>query len=166
MLLLVRMDKFLYRNPSKMSPSKKLTCKGTLRQLFIRILDWRYSRYFLPSFVNCCPPNLLSDLSLPPSLYKYVCCTQIQFVRGRGVWGSGPQTDKHLPQSPLKVNFFTWPHFALPSMSYVSALVRQDLATWRKNEEDKTVTSSFSEISRYQQGIGWAFSTSRLLDRY
>ncbi len=46
-------------------------CKGTLRQVFIWVyrLDffWRYSHpcwyfdYFGPSFVNCCPSNLLSD---------------------------------------------------------------------------------------------------------
>jgi hypothetical protein len=48
-----------------MSSSKKMTCKGTLRQMFI---DWRYSQsnwYFRPSF-NCCPSNLLWFNSPPP----------------------------------------------------------------------------------------------------
>jgi len=68
---------------------KKLTCKGTLRQLFMRVyyrleiqsvmfglcgsclsefIDWRYSQskgYFRPSFVNWCPSNLLSGSTSP-----------------------------------------------------------------------------------------------------
>ncbi len=66
-----------------MSSSKKLTYKGTLRQVFISI-GWRQSQscwYFGPSSVG-------------------------------GVWGSGPQTDKYLPQSP-----FTGQFFSLPSMT-------------------------------------------------
>jgi hypothetical protein len=50
---------------------KKLTCKVTLRQVSIRVyrLDW----YFRPSFVNCCPPNLLSGSALPfPEVNKYI----------------------------------------------------------------------------------------------
>ncbi len=47
---------------------KILTFKGTLRQVLIRVylrIDWKYSQsescwYFRPSFVNCCPSNLLS----------------------------------------------------------------------------------------------------------
>ncbi len=48
---------------------------------------------------------------------------QAQYTRihsvyeGGGVWGSGPQTEKHRPQRPLQINFFIWRHFALPSMS-------------------------------------------------
>ncbi len=36
-----------------------------------------------------------------------------------GVWGSEPQTDNHLPQSPFTGQFFRWRHFALPSMSLI-----------------------------------------------
>jgi hypothetical protein len=66
---------------------KKLTCKGTLLQVFIReFIDWRYSPscwYFRPSFVSCCPSPLLSGLTLsPPTLlcvnkftvYTYTVC--------------------------------------------------------------------------------------------
>ncbi len=35
------------------------------------------------------------------------------------VWGSGLQTDKHLPQSPCTGQFFRWRHFRLPSMSLI-----------------------------------------------
>jgi hypothetical protein len=49
---------------------KKFTCQGTLRQVFVRVyIDKRYSQscwYFRPSFLNCCPSNLLSGSSLPP----------------------------------------------------------------------------------------------------
>ncbi len=49
---------------------KKLTCKGTLRQVFLRVyMDWRYSQscwYFLPSFANCAPLTF-SLVQLSPS---------------------------------------------------------------------------------------------------
>ncbi len=61
---------------------------------------------FQPTFVNCCPSILLSVSTPPPlpcvnklTVYTYTVCN------GGGGCGSGPQTDKHLPQSPLKVNF-------------------------------------------------------------
>jgi hypothetical protein len=77
---------------------KKFTSKGTLRQLFIRVTDWRYRTvthvgiFDICSFVNCC-------LSLPPCLWFYsppplcetVYCivyTRIQ-CGGGGVWGAG-----------------------------------------------------------------------------
>ncbi len=41
---------------------KKLTCKGILRQVYSQ-LCW----YYRPSFVNCCPSNLLSGSNLPLS---------------------------------------------------------------------------------------------------
>ncbi len=49
--------------------SLKVTCKGTLRQYLSVFTDWRYSQssgHFRPSFVNCCPSNLLSGSTLPP----------------------------------------------------------------------------------------------------
>jgi hypothetical protein len=69
---------------------KKLTCKRTLRLVFISI-DWRDSQscwYFRPSYVNHCPSPLLSGSTLPsfpspPSLceiYTYTVC-------GGGGWG-------------------------------------------------------------------------------
>jgi hypothetical protein len=48
-------------------------------------------------------------------MHVYVQCV---CMWGRGVLGSGPQTDKHLPQSPLlQVNLIRLLHFALPSLS-------------------------------------------------
>jgi hypothetical protein len=51
---------------------KKLTCKGTLRQVFIRVIDWRYSQpcwYFWPSFELFTPP----PPPYPVSKYNKVC---------------------------------------------------------------------------------------------
>ncbi len=97
-----------------------MTCKGTLRQVFIKVyiledINSQYCWYFRPSFVNCCPSNLLSGSTLDPlprenkyTVYTYTVC------KGGGYGGPGPQTDKLLPQS-----FFRWRHFALPSMSLI-----------------------------------------------
>ncbi len=56
-----------YRHQSKMSSAKKLTCKGTLRQVFIRVYRLEIQTvmlYFRPSFVNCCHSNLLTGSTL------------------------------------------------------------------------------------------------------
>jgi hypothetical protein len=94
---------------------KNLTCKETLRQMIIRV-------YFPPRFVNFCPSNLISGSTLtppPPCVNKYTVYTlRIHCVRGR-VWGSGPQADKHLPQSLFTGQFFRWRHFALHSVSLI-----------------------------------------------
>ncbi len=46
---------------------KKLTCKGILWQVFIKVyrLETQLCWYLRPSFVNCCPFNLLSGSTLP-----------------------------------------------------------------------------------------------------
>jgi hypothetical protein len=86
-------------------------CKGILRQVLSEFIDCRYSQscwYFRPGFVNCCPSPLLSCSTLHPPIpcvNKYIVYTYTVY-KGEGVWGSGPQTDKHLPQSPSKVTFF------------------------------------------------------------
>ncbi len=64
---------------------KILACKGTLRQVFIRVYilgiqsDSQTCWYFRPSFVNYCPSNLLSDSRPLFPVSKY--------VDGRGWWG-------------------------------------------------------------------------------
>ncbi len=64
---------------------KKLTCEGTLRQVFIRV--YRHSQscwYFRPSFMNYCPSNLLSRSPfLPFPVSKYSIYRQC--VAGKGV---------------------------------------------------------------------------------
>ncbi len=82
---------------AKCSHLKKLTCKGTLRQVFIRLYrqEIQLVLYFQPSFVNCCPSNLLSGSTLPqsppPSLLKvHILNTHILCRRGgvMGFWAS------------------------------------------------------------------------------
>ncbi len=64
---------------------------------------------FRPSFVNCCPFNLLYGSTLPlhplPCVSKYTVYTY-SVCKGGGVRGSGPQTDKHLLQSPFTGQIF------------------------------------------------------------
>ncbi len=98
---------------------RKLTCIGTLRQVFVRVytVDWRYSQscwycIFDPALWTVAT-NLLSGWTIPPTppicvnkytlyctVYTYICS-----VCGGG-GGSGPQTNKHLPQSPFRGKFF------------------------------------------------------------
>ncbi len=87
---------------------KKFFCKGTLRQVFIRVYGLETQSvcwYFRPSFVNCCSSPLLSGSTIPPPplpcVNKYIVCKG-----GGDVWGSGSQTDKHLPQSPFTAHLF------------------------------------------------------------
>jgi hypothetical protein len=96
-----------------MSSSKKLTRKGTLLQVFVRVygpeihsgmLVFTTQLWFfklgplpLPRFKPPPPPF--------PCVFWYTEYTYIQCVRGWGVWGSGPQADKHLPQSPFTGQF-------------------------------------------------------------
>ncbi len=106
-----------------MVSSKKMTCKGTLRQVLIRVYRLEIESVMLVFiFTTQLGELLLSPLSLvqlsplPPFPVRITkLSTRIQCVRG--VWGSGPQTDKHLPQSPFTGQFFIWRHFASPSMS-------------------------------------------------
>ncbi len=80
---------------------KPVSCVGTFSYvdisnpaLFSSVLPFSPSLWF-----NSPPPSPLPCLNT--TVYTYTVC------KGRGVWGSGPQTDKHLPQS-LQVNFFRW----------------------------------------------------------
>ncbi len=63
----------------------------------------------------------LSGSTLPPPFP--VCISilySIQCVKGKRVWGSGPQTDKHLPQIPLTGQFFQMTTFCIAF--YISSL--------------------------------------------
>jgi hypothetical protein len=73
---------------------KNLPVKGLCGMCLSEFIDWRYNQscwYFRPSFVNCCPSNLLSGLTLPPSpsLFHCIIVEYIQTVcvavRGLGV---------------------------------------------------------------------------------
>jgi hypothetical protein len=81
-----------------MLSSKKLTCKGTFRVYRLEMLVFSTALCELLPLCFNSPPS-----SLP--------CIQ---------WGSGPPTDKHLPQSPFTGHFFTWWHFALLFKSLIT----------------------------------------------
>ncbi len=108
-----------------------------------KYIDWRYIQscwYLQPSFVTCCPSNLLSG-SIPP--FPLPCVnnfTRIQCVRGGGgVWNS---VGDHILQEfntlylyllntcrkvPLQVNFFRWGQFALFSSSLISLWINDNI---------------------------------------
>jgi hypothetical protein len=89
---------------------KKLTCKLLLQQVFIRIYRLEIKKTI--NHVGIFDPSLrtvsltIFQLSPPPpsvnkyTVYKYTVCY------GGGIWSSGPQADKHLPQSPFTGQFF------------------------------------------------------------
>ncbi len=102
---------------------KKLTWKGTLRQSLQTWDTVSHGWYFRPSFVNCCPSNLLSGSSLPPfPVCISIQCTRIQCVRGEGIWGQrrgrGLRQINTCQKVPSQVNFFRWRHFGLVSTLY------------------------------------------------
>ncbi len=109
---------YLYKLQSTMSLKNWLCCR-----CLSEFKDWRYSQpcwYFRPSFVNCCPSNILSGSTLPPSplfpVWIRTLCNTYTVCKGGGGYEvlGGPQTDKHLPQSTfLLVNFFRWSTFCI-----------------------------------------------------
>jgi hypothetical protein len=85
----------------------KLTYKGTLRQVFIRVYRLEIQAVMLVFSTQLCellPLSLLfSVLTLPPSPLPF---TRIQCARGGGVWGSEPQTDTPAAKSLYRSIFF------------------------------------------------------------
>ncbi len=97
---------------------KKLTCKGTLRQVFIRFYRleiWSVMLVFLTHFVNCRPSNLLTGSTLPPCVNSSTLC--IQCVKG-GYGVLGLRQINTCCKVPIQVNFFRW-HFSLSSTSLI-----------------------------------------------
>ncbi len=84
-----------------------MTWKETSGRCSSEFIDWRYNQscwYFRTSFMNCCPSNLLSGSTLPLLLFPVWISIYTVYKykwKGGGVWGSGPQTDENLPQSPF-----------------------------------------------------------------
>ncbi len=96
-----------------MSSSKKLTCKGTLRQVFIRVYTMdtvSHVGIFYPALWTVAPLTVLSgSIPFPP------------LPRGGGggeLWVSGPQKDKNLPQSPFTSQLFYESYLSMPSRHY------------------------------------------------
>ncbi len=108
------MDQLTIKIPKQnVAVYKNWQMKGLRGRWFSELIGWRYNQfcwYFRPSFVNYCHFPLLSGLiPAPPPLrvnkygipYMYTVCNC-----GERAWGSGPQTDKHLTQSPYTGQFF------------------------------------------------------------
>ncbi len=79
---------------------------------------------FWPSFVNCCPFNLLSGSTLPPPtpfpVWESLYCIHVHrytVCKGEEVWDLAMINTCR--KVSLQVNFFRWRHFALPSMSLI-----------------------------------------------
>jgi len=74
----------------------------------------------LGSVLSCVAPIPFSlvQLSPLPCVNKYIECLLYTYTvcKGEGVGFLSLQTDKHLPQSPFKGNFFRWRHFAFVSI--------------------------------------------------
>ncbi len=89
-----------------MLSSKKLTCKGTLRQVFIRVYRLEIQSVMLvlfrSSFVNCCLPELLIG-SIPPPHSLCVHVYNVYGVGGMGFWGL--RQINTCRKVPLRVNF-------------------------------------------------------------
>ncbi len=102
---------------------KKLTCKGTLRQVFFRVyrLEINHVGIFYPALWTVAPLPLLFGSTLPlPCVNKYtVYCIRIQCERGGEYGVLGFRQIKTCRKVPLQLNFFRLRHFALPSMSLI-----------------------------------------------
>jgi hypothetical protein len=115
---------YLYRHQSKMSSSKILACKGTLRQVFIRVYRLEVQLVMLVFSTQLCELlsfNLLSGLTLPPPfpcVNKYtVLFTRVCKWEGYGVLDL--RQINTCRKVSLQVNFFRWRPFALPSISLI-----------------------------------------------
>ncbi len=95
---------------------KKLKCKGTLRQVFIRVCRLVSQSVMLvvstqPWEVRTVAPQPFSLVKLhppPPSMCEQIYCLHVYCIKcvGGGGCGSGPQTDKQLPQRTLYRSIF------------------------------------------------------------
>ncbi len=113
-----------------MSSSKKIDCKETLRQVFIRVYWLEMQSVVLVISNQLCKLLPLSPslwFKSPPSPLPYVktekvycfVCTSTVCKRGGGYGVLGLRQKNTCHKVPLQVNCFRWRHFALPSMSLI-----------------------------------------------
>ncbi len=100
----VGMKHWLINSNAKCRHLKKITCKGTLWQVFIRFYWQEIVMFvFLPSFVSCCSSNLLSGSTLPfVNKYTRIQCARVGY---EVIWG-GLRQINNWRKVPLQVNFF------------------------------------------------------------
>ncbi len=111
-----------------MSSCKKLTCKGTLRQMLSEFIEtFSHVGIFDPAlwtnaisllYINIqCVVGMVYGVLLETTVYSagvyHSVSDQIQKLQNyyttpnENLGGEGSQTDKHLPQSPFTGKFFT-----------------------------------------------------------
>ncbi len=93
----------------------KLTCKGTLRQVFIRVYRLEIQSVMFVFSTQLCelwPPT-------PFPVWISILYTRIQCVRGGRYGVLGFRQINTCRKVLLQVNFFRWRHYALPSMSLI-----------------------------------------------
>ncbi len=114
---------------------KKFSCKGTSRQVFIRVnrLEianfmrtfksyWHFQPRFVICTLPCCPSPLLSGSTLPPSPPFLVC-------GGGGVYGDLDRRQINPCRTVPLHQFFRRRYFALPSMTLI--FLRFTASTWQ-----------------------------------
>jgi hypothetical protein len=150
--------------------------KGFCCRCLSEFIDWRYRQscwYFRPSYVkSCLSNNLLSGSTLPPSPLP-LCCIHVYSVCIRGGFEVlGLRQIHTFRKVPLKLYFFRWRHFALPSLSLILLRIQvsyhlaaatpyiqgNDITTYtfkwvnslhreRKHKEDNPGTNFFNRVS-------------------
>ncbi len=130
-----------------------MTCKDTLRQVFIRAYRLEIQSVMLVFSTQLCELLPISHSlwfnSLPPPplpVWISILYTRTQCVRG-GIVLPLRQINT-CRKVPLQVNFFRWQHFALPSMSLI--LLRTQLG----RSEKKTVWRNCSRKCMKKGGEG------------
>jgi hypothetical protein len=82
-----------------MSSYKKLTCKGTLRQMFVYRLEIQsFMLVFSTQLCEIFPSNLLSSFHLPPCPPSLSQSTVVQTVCGWEGGGVLSRVGDHIPQ--------------------------------------------------------------------
>jgi hypothetical protein len=97
---------------------KKLACKGTSRQMFIRVCRLEIQSVMLVFSTQLCELLPLWVNSPPLSVWISILYTHIQCVRG-GYGVLGLRQINTCRKVPLQVNFVRWRHIALLSISLI-----------------------------------------------
>jgi hypothetical protein len=123
---------------AKCSLLKNLPVKGLCGRCLSEFIDWRYSQscwynIYDPALWTIAPLTLSLVQSPPlPCVNK---CTEYTYTvcwGGGGIWDSGPQTNKHLPQSSFTGQIFRWRHLAFPSISLIFLRLAYSWGLWNR----------------------------------
>ncbi len=118
------------RHQSKTSSSKKLTCKWTLRQVFIRVYRLEIQSVMLVFSTQLCELSCLGGVGRCWVLLETIFCRSFTLCfwpdseptklldrpKQKNRWGEGLRQVNTCRKVPLQVNFFRWRHSALVSI--------------------------------------------------